>query len=136
MEEIPQELFELTDKKREYKYINLNGKEEFVILNPGDRLINKRCQLDGAYFVAYSGDPHTVLECPACHKHGFGTEINSQKDIFDRVIPYAKFRIEGLKEELNHLETILKLAQNSDNEIKKANMENSSYNKANLSARQ
>jgi hypothetical protein len=133
MKEVPKELFELIDKKREYRYINLKGEEEIIILNSGDRLSNKRCLLDGAYLVVYSGDPHNVVECPACHKYGFDRDINSQKEVTDKVIPYIKHRTERLKEEINHLESILNLAQNSDNEIKKANLENASYNKVNLS---
>lgn len=134
MGEVPKELFELIDKVREYKYINLKGEEEIVFLSSGDRLSNKRCPLDGAYLVVYSGDPHSVFECPACHKYGFDMIINSQKEITDKVIPHIKYRAERLKEVINHLELILNLAQNPKNKIKKANLENSSYNKANLSA--
>lgn len=135
MGEVPAELFELGDKKREYWYINPKGEEDFVILGADDILTKKRCLLDGVYMISYRGDLHNVLECPACHKLGFDMNVNTAKEISDKVIPYLKCRTERLKEEINHLEALLKLAENPDNTIRQLNLENSLYNKANLSTK-
>ncbi len=134
---LPSSLFEIgkPGEKREYFFIGLDGKEDFVCLDFGDRLTNHRCPLDGAYIISYDGDPHTVIECPACKKYGWDKEISSEKEIKKNIIPYAKSRIERLKEELNHLELILKLSENSENEIRIANLQDSTYHKANLSAK-
>ena len=138
MRDLPQELFEIgkPGEKREYFFINLKGEEEFVFLDFGDRLTSKRCALDGAYLIAHSGDPHTVEECPACGKYFSPEKTSSIKSINESVIPYAQFRIETLKEELNKLESILSLARKPDNKIKNLNIQNSLYNKANLSAQE
>ncbi len=135
MAELPSSLFEIgkPGEKREYFFMGLDGKEEFVFLDFGDRLTPHRCPLDGAYIIAYDGDPHTVTGCPACEKYGWDKEISSEKDIKDKIIPYAKHRIERLNEEINHLESILRLAQDPENPVKSANLQNSMYNKANLS---
>jgi hypothetical protein len=137
MAELPSSLFEIgkPGEKREYFFIGLDGKEEFVCLDFGDRLTPNRCPLDGAHIVAYSGDPHTVTECPACKKYGWDKEISSEEDLKEKIIPYAKFRIGRLKEEINHLESILRLSENPKNPIKTANLENSRYNIANLNAK-
>jgi hypothetical protein len=139
MADLPPKLFAMGKygEKKEYFFVNLNGEEESVILDFGDRLANVRCPLDGAYMIAYSGDPHTVLECPACHKDLFGSKVNKEQVnnyIKNDLIPNTKDKIKSLKEQLNYLERILLLAGDSDNEIKKANLQNSLYNKANLSA--
>ncbi len=136
MEEVPKELFNIGNpgEKREYLFIGLEGEEELVFLDFGDRLSDKRCPLDGAYLVIYNGDPHNVIECPACHKYGFNLSVGSPEDIPTKVTPYIKHRIERLNEEINHLESILRLAQDPNNEIKKSNLQNKVYNKANLSA--
>jgi hypothetical protein len=136
MVDLPKELFEIGNpgERREYAFTNLKGEEEFVILNFGDKLTHKRCALDGAYIISYSGDPHTTEECPACKKYGWENRISSDKYLHEFVIPHVKSRIDRLKEELIHHEIILKLAQNPNNEIKKSNLENTLYNKANLSA--
>jgi len=138
MIDLPEELFEIgkPGERREYIFINLKGEEEFVFLNFGDRLTTKRCALDGAYIVAHSGDPHTVEECPVCGKYFSVEKISSIKSINESVVPYAQFRIEALKEELNKLEAILALAGKPDNKIKISNLQNSLYNKANLSAQE
>ncbi len=136
MADLPSFLFDIgkPGEIREYFFVGLNGEEEFVILDFGDRLTNHKCPLDGVNIISYSGDPHSVAQCPACHKYGFDIEIDSQKEITNKVIPYIKHRTERLKEEINHLEAILRLAQTPENKIKQLNLENSTYNQANLSA--
>lgn len=136
MGDLPQELFEIGKEgvRREYFFTNLKGEEEFVFLNFGDRLTTKRCVLDGAYIVAYSGDPHSVEECPVCGKYFSVEKTSSNNSINESVVPYTQFRIEALKEELNKLEAILTLAGKPDNQIRVSNLQNSLYNKANLSA--
>jgi uncharacterized Zn finger protein (UPF0148 family) len=86
--------------------------------------------------VAYSGDPHTVEECPVCGKYFSVEKTSSTKSIKESVVPYTQFRREALKEELNKLEALLNLAENPDNKIKTSNLQNSLYNKANLNAQE
>lgn len=138
MADLPSFLFDMgkSGEKRLYFFMGLSGEEEFICLDFGDRLTSQKCPLDGAYIIAYSEDPHTVTKCPACSKYGLDNTPSSDKEIKDKIIPYAKSRIERLKEELNHLESILQLSENPENPIKKSNLENSAYNKVNLSAKE
>jgi hypothetical protein len=135
MVDLPEELFEngSPDKKREYFFINLEGKGDCVELNFGDRLSSKKCLLDGANLVIYAGDPHTVIECPACRTSFSGYDL-ARKYIERDFIPETKSKLNNLKKEVNYLEKMLNLAEYPNNEIKKANLENEAYNKDNLSA--
>ena len=93
-----------------------------------------RCPLDGAHIVHYSGDPHTVNECPACQKYFEGNEDSVVRYVDKSFKWVINKNINKLKEKLNYLEKILDLAENPNNEIKKANMNHEAYNQANLSA--
>jgi hypothetical protein len=124
MADLPKELFEIgtPDKKRVYYFTNIYGKKDSVELDFGDRLSYRRCILDGAYIVAYSADPHTVAECPAC-KHDFeGTNEEATNYLKNYFIPNTKDDITRLKTELNLLEKLLKLAENPENSIRKENL--------------
>jgi DNA-directed RNA polymerase subunit M/transcription elongation factor TFIIS len=142
MADLPKELFNIghPDIKREYHFININGEEEDVELNFGDSLSFVICPLDGAHIVHYSGDPHTVDECPACKRHFEGNEESVVKYVDNYFIPTLKENIKNIKKGLNYLEKILELAENPNNEIKKANKNNEAYNedsnKVNLSAKE
>jgi hypothetical protein len=141
MTNLPEELFTAgnSSDKREYYFINLDGKEESVELDFGDRLSKTKCPLDGANLVIYNGDPHTIIECPACREH-FENDYTS--DILyiknSKIIPRLEINLTVLKNKINHLEQLLKLAKDSNNSIKEANISNeiySKYNQDNLSAK-
>jgi uncharacterized C2H2 Zn-finger protein len=136
MGKLPKELFDIGDSrvKREYNFIDLNGEETSIELDFGDRLSEARCPIDGANIVVYSGDPHTVAECPACGEQFSRDNQYNLVYIKDSLIPNKKSKLNKLKEEANKLEKIIKLAEDSNNAIKEANLNNSCYNKANLSA--
>ena len=134
---LPKELFETVafGKERKYHFINLKGEKDYVELRDSDMLTTKTCPIDGAYIVAYGGDPHTVPECPVCNEYFEGREDQVRKRIEEKYIPKIKSDINKLKENLNYLEKILELAENPDNNIRKANLQHKAYNKANLSAK-
>jgi hypothetical protein len=136
MTKLPKELFGTGNQvtKRKYYFIDLNGEQNFVELDFGDKLSDKKCVLDGANIVVYSGDTHTISECPVCHEQFEGNEEYVKKRIENNFIPNTKEQIIRLKEKLSYLEKILSLAENSNNNIKEKNLNNEIYNKANLSA--
>jgi len=140
MTNLPEELFTVgnSSDKREYYFINLDGKEESVELDFGDRLSKIKCPLDGANLIIYNGDPHTVIECPACRKQLNINEELNLKYLNDSILLDAKSKISVLKEETKKLERIVELAENPNNSIKEANISNeiySKYNQDNLSAK-
>lgn len=156
MEELPKELFETGNYgiKREYNFTNLNGEKASVELTFGDRLSELKCPIDGANIIIYHDDPHDitkffyegdnkdprpVAECPACREHfdlnNFNEKSNSRY-VKSFLIPNKKIIINQLKEKLNNLERVLKLAKDPNNTIKKENLNNSCYNKDNLSAKE
>ena len=153
MEKLPKELFEegAFMVQREYNFIDLNGEEASIKLGFRDRLSEIRCPIDGANIIIYKGDPHNisklfyedykedlhyVAECPACKEQFDLSNFNEESNLRylkSFLIPKKKIIINQLKENLNKLERVLKLAENSNNIIKKANLKNEAYNKANLS---
>ncbi|MEK6885500.1 MAG: hypothetical protein AABX17_00880 [Nanoarchaeota archaeon] len=71
-EKIPKEMFDPVRKneKREYYFINLEGKKTSVSLSSADKLHpTARCPRDGARLIDYAGDPHRIVECPNCGYH-------------------------------------------------------------------
>ena len=125
MVDLPKELFEIGNpgEIRKYHFTNFNGFTDEIELEFGDKLIDKRCPLDGAYIVAYSGDPHTVLECPLCKQYvpqfSQDTEEQVARYIKNNFIPNTERELRTLENQVNYLEGILLLAKNPDNDIKK-----------------
>lgn len=129
MKELPKKLFDTVDfgKERRYYFINLKGEQDYVELRDIDQLTTKTCPIDGTYIVNRGGDPHGVAECPACGEGFEGRE--------EMILKRIKRSYNQLKEEADRLEKIIELAENPDNEIKKANLHHKAYeNKANQSS--
>jgi len=122
IQEPPAELFSYgwRDKKeqRVYHFTGLDGKPKEEYLGQADTLMKARCPLDNAYLIAYSGDPHKVIECPCCHQ--------SFSDLYtpEKYAEQQRRRLRDLEEELAKAKQVIAIQADKNHPVRAANARN------------
>lgn len=129
--EIPRELFSISEEEREYKFINLEGKEEAIVLGSNSYLLPKKCSLDGTNLVMVSDGYNWIEHCYCCGGPYF--DMNSEGEQYKKAIEEYSQKlqkeIKKTREKLTKLEKLSFLINNRDSEIFEKNKENSMYPK-------
>jgi len=137
MGELPEKLFRSFGKGRIYRFINLKGQKGSFELDEGDFISKEKCPLDGANIIriddhVYGWDPY----CPCCGGPYFSTNGSVKEDYIKKeYLPSLEGEVKATKRKLEKLEHLVNIAKDRNSSIIKDNLNNSCYNKANLSAK-
>lgn len=106
---------------RAYQFVSLEEKPTQIILESDERLLEARCPVEGCFIKrkdARYEHESTVQECPCC-----GYDPRTSLDFFIGTLRRETKQGQNIQKNL----TILKLLANPENQVKKANLQNSFY---------